>query len=399
MRLAPGNLRYRSRGPAVQASRVGETEPIGLALMNARIPRLLLLTAAIAAPASGGTLPQGYGWHALPNTKLRPLCPSLAQYPALQGGSGCAGIVRAWGGGAFDPAGNRLFITGGGHADWAGNEVYELDLDTVTMRRLNAPSYPVRDGCEAANDSKYADGRPVSRHTYNHLEWLPGTNELLMYGGSRWECGFFGDDTWVFDPAQDRWTELPSANAPMGEYGLSLVRDPVSGLVYARDTYHLWSWSPMTRTWTQRSNDSDLATENARSGVVDPVRRRYFFYTAGSRTLHGYDISAATGMLTIESRPAPTCTFMDEDAAGWAYDAGLDRIVAWNDGNFVHLLDGATATCRTETIPGGPGAVDNGTYGRFRYSPAASAHVVCSEIDDDCYLLRLEAPLLIDGFE
>jgi hypothetical protein len=126
---------------------------------------LAALLAAAPAHVPAGTPPGMLGWTELPNTRLRTHCPSDQAYPDLHGGSGCAGVTQAWGGAAFDEAGNRLLIDGGGHSDWAGNEVYELDLDNGVMRRLNNPSYPVRDGCVAGTNSTYADGRPVAAMT------------------------------------------------------------------------------------------------------------------------------------------------------------------------------------------------------------------------------------------
>ncbi len=353
---------------------------------------------AMNAAAVAQVIPPGLGWHELPNTRLRPHCPSDAQYPGIYGNSGCASVTGAWGGAAFDAVGNRLLIMGGGHGDWAGNEVYELDLDTIVMRRINNPSYPLRDGCIAGNGSTYADGRPVSRHTYNHLEWLPTQNLMFLYGGSRWQCGYLGDDTWTFDPALDLWTPRSNANAPDGNFSLSVVRDPVSGLLYARDVYHLHSYNPATHTWSQRSTDADIAVNSYKSAVIDPVRRRYYFYVAENRVLHSYDITNTTAQLTVTSTPAPSCAFMDRDAAGWQYDPVLDRLVAWNGGNTVHILDATNATCTTQEIPGGPTATNTGTYGRFRYSPVSGAYVSCNGIDDNCYALRLSDRIFADGF-
>jgi hypothetical protein len=338
------------------------------------------------------------GWQELPNTRLRPHCPSEVTYPDLRGGTGCRSVFDAWGGAAFDAAGNRMLITGGGHADYAGNEVYELDLDDGVMRRLNAPSYPVRDGC--VNGSVYADGRPVSRHAYNHLEYMPGQNLLFLYGGSRWQCGYLGDDTWTFDPALDQWTARSNDDAPSGSFGLGVVRDPVSGLIYARDDYTLYSYDSSQHAWSVRSQDQ-LALNSYRQTVIDPLRRRYYMYVAGARRLYWYDIANATGMLATQSVDAPSCSFMDEDAAGWVYEPQLDRLVAWGGGDPVQLLDPDTATCSTLSHSGGPAANANGTYGRFRYSPKDGVIVSCNDIDENCYTLRLvpASQVFANGFE
>lgn len=361
---------------------------------------ILVAGLAAAAIAQGGVLPDGPGWHELPNTRLRPLCPSDATYPALHGGSGCAGVT-AYSGGTFDPIGNRLLIAGGGHNDWGGNEVYALDLDTAALTRLNLPSYPVRDGC--VNGGTNADGRLVARHTYNHLAFLPGlgaSGTMFLYGGSIWQCGNLGQDSWTFDLATLQWTPHPGAVAPRGSFAVGVARDPVSGLVYARDEYNVWSYDPGVHAWTKRSNDNDLATEAYKGAVIHPDLRRYYFYVSGTRTLHSYPVAAITGLLTIQSVPAPSCAFMDHDAIGWSYDADLDRIVAWHGTDTVYLLDAATATCTTRTIAGGP-TTRPWIYGRFSWSPVSHVHVSCNDIDDNCFILRLvdEGAVFANGFE
>jgi hypothetical protein len=350
--------------------------------------------------AQAAGLPSGLGWHELPNTRLRPLCPSDAAYPLLHGGSGCDGVT-AYSGGIFDPLANRLLIAGGGHNDWGGNEVYALDLNTATLSRLNVPSYPVRDGCVSGNNGTNADGKPVARHTYNHLAFLPevgASGTLFLYGGSWWQCGGLGQDTWTFDLAGLTWTARPSAATPRGSFAVSVARDPVSHLLYARDEYNLWSYNPDVHAWSKRSDDNDLAVESYKGGIVQPNLRRYYFYVRGERILHSYSIVATTGLLTRQDAAAPTCAFMDNDAVGWSYDSALDRIVVWHGTDTITLLDAATATCTTQTVTGGPAALP-WIYGRFSYSPMSNVHVSCNDIDDNCYILRLDDTVFKDGFD
>lgn len=373
--------------------------------MGARIGFAIVRIVALAWVAAGppGAAPahaqDALGWHELPDTRIRSHCPAEAQYPGITGGTGCDSVTSAWSGAAFDIEGNRMLINGGGHADWAGNEVYELDLDTRTMRRINAPSHPLRDGCVDANDSTYVDGRPVSRHTYNHLAFIEELNLLLLVGGSRWQCGFFDNDTWTFDPALDRWMRRGGAGGPAADFGLSLARDPATGLIWARDSYDLYAYDPSTHAWQRRSAVNDRALSSYKSAVIDPRRGRYFIYVAGQRALLHYDIRGGSNALTIAERAAPTCAFMDDDAAGWAYDPRLDRLVAWNGGDLVHLLNPDTAVCTTLNFPGGPVAHEQGTYGRFAYSPRDDVFVTCNDIDENCRILRLNAALFANGFE
>jgi hypothetical protein len=132
--------------------------------------------------------------------------------------------VADWAGGAFDTARNRLIIMGGKHGGYAGNEVYALDLDTLTMERLNEPSTVIRDGCTSGGT--YADGKPVARHTYNHLEYLPNQDAIFLRGDSQWQCGYFIGDTWLFNLSTLTWTKKSRTNGPTVSFGRAAAYDP-----------------------------------------------------------------------------------------------------------------------------------------------------------------------------
>ena len=45
--------------------------------------------------------------------------------------------ITAWSSAALDPDSSRLLVWGGGHADYAGNEVYAFDLRSLQWTRLS----------------------------------------------------------------------------------------------------------------------------------------------------------------------------------------------------------------------------------------------------------------------
>lgn len=353
---------------------------------------------AFSIPVLAQTIPNTVGWHELPDTRIRPLCPAAFASGAF---GSCANVTAAWGGAVLDATRNRLYILGGGHADYAGNEVYRLDLNMVQMTRVNEPSFPVRDGCVAGHQSMYADGRPVSRHTYSNIEFLPDLDRLLMFGGSRWQCGFFGDDTWLFDPIGDVWTRQTTASQPPGTFNMGFTRDPHTGLVYARTENQLYSFNPNQGAWTQRSGE--FASSSYKNAVLDPTRRRYYWYQQGEVILRWYDVSSpSANNLVSQSLTTSGCAeFMADGDAGWQYDQALDRLVAWRTGNDVYLMNPDNGVCETRSFPGGPTAVEAGTFGRFRYIPGLNKYVVCNSIDANCHALVLGPAnvLFVDGFE
>ena len=93
-------------------------------------------------PVAAQTLPATPGWSQIPNTHLR-ACPSTC---LNFGDSGydfayqCRNVTEAWNSGVFDTTRNRLIVWGGGHRNYSGNEIYALDLNTLTMQRLTDPA-------------------------------------------------------------------------------------------------------------------------------------------------------------------------------------------------------------------------------------------------------------------
>jgi len=336
-------------------------------------------------PPSGG-IPATLGWFEIPNTKLAGVCAANQGFPEVGGNTGCASIYIAWSGGVMDTARNRLVIWGGGHTDYAGNEVYALNLGTLVLERLNDPSTPVRDGC--SNGGTNADGKPVSRHTYNHLAYLPNQDAMFAWGGSQWQCGNFGGDAWLFNFSDLSWTKKSGVNGPGFGFGLAAAYDPNNGLVYMHDSFDLRSFNPSTNAWSKRSSAS--VSGGLTAGVVDPVRKKYFSSVSGATTLYWYDIASPTATVAPQSAPTTGCAgFLGSERVGMEYDAVQDRIVGWNGGDTIYILNPDTLTCTTVSHVGGPVAPGQGTYGRFRYSPSLNLFVVCNNVNQNCHTLRL----------
>lgn len=89
-------------------------------------------------------------------------------------------VTGAWNGGAFAAGYGKcgaLILCGGGHADYYGNEVYAFDMDTRLWARLTnpyrKPTFPVEDGI-------WPDETPSVSHTYDQVDYHPGTNSFVM---------------------------------------------------------------------------------------------------------------------------------------------------------------------------------------------------------------------------
>lgn len=112
-----------------------------------------LATAQVPATSSPNALPGGFGWHRLHNTQMRKsVC--LGEVPdamftdatmtATTSYPFSCNQITPWSGGAADDLHHRLIVWGGGHSDYAGNEVSVLNLDgTPAWERFTSPTMPV----------------------------------------------------------------------------------------------------------------------------------------------------------------------------------------------------------------------------------------------------------------
>lgn len=371
----------------------------------------LLLTPALAVAA----LPTTLGWYEIPSTTIRPLCPTVATRPDIFTGStiGCEGVMDNWGGGTFDTSRNRLLMRGGGHNGYRGNEVYALNLRTLTIEQLYVPSdprpYSEQTPCPSfpGNIGKYADGKPQASHTYNHMAYHAGLDLMFEYEGGGVPCGDFINRTWTMGMASPyTWTDkgqglLNELNVNLGGFGFSVVYDSTTQRIYGRDTTSLRYYNMSLNTWTEANSSGSIG--NFTVGTLDTTRRWYFLLESQNigttpKVWYKHDLtqpSPTTQLITITG-----CNFDSlHYGTGIAYNPVRDRIVVWSGGNTLYLVDPATNTCTTETYTGGPTATSTGMYGRFAYSLESGGFAVCTNVDLNCYFLRIDTPETTDFYK
>ena len=357
--------------------------------------RQALATAAVALLGSSLTrparalaqrLPPGFGWHRLPNTKLRAVCP-----PADFGGSGydfrssCTGVTEAWNSAAMDTRRNRLVIWGGGHNDYHGNELYALDLGSLSMERLNDPGLPLAlSSCPEA----VADGtQPNSRHTYDGIAYVEHADSMFAFGGSLSSCGFFSTTTWMYRFESSKWERRkPAGPTPRPDPGVVTAYDPVTKNVFVHDLVSLYAYDPTADRYERLSGGREI--DYHATAVLDPVRRKLL--VIGNREAYIYDVGSKSWHMRRSLRTRGGDRIVNSVYPGLAHDPDRDRIVAWNGGDTVYSLDLEAGVWTPITYPGGPGeAHETGTYKRWSYSRASGVFVVVNSVDRDAYVLRL----------
>ena len=123
-----------------------------------------------------------------------------AAVPPTPGGP--ASVVIAWSSFAWDSNRSDLLLWGGGHANYAGNEMYVWDGGTGAWSRGSLSSRL------DANNYVIDNAAPQSSHTYDNNVYLPVNDRFLTFGGAAYNSGGIftsasgREGPWLWDPAK-----------------------------------------------------------------------------------------------------------------------------------------------------------------------------------------------------
>lgn len=312
--------------------------------------------------------------------------------------SGCSALISAWSSGVWDPARRQMLVFGGGHNDYAGNEVYAFSAKTLTWTRLTQPSP------KPYNKDPLDDGKPVSRHTYDGLTWIDHETKMLAWGGARSNDGNGTNVTWLFDPALSTWSSPSGSSVPPSSYDHSIVYDPVTKKAFVKVVQNLFSLDPGTNAWTLLHDLGypplwpRYAGGNPR-GALDTKRRNVWYVGGNLYMIYAIDTDktvtddwVTTGGGAFDNAAAVTGhpeqriqtgggDVISKGAPGLDYDARADQMVAWVGGG-PHVLDLATKAWTRKSGADAPTApTGTGTYGRWRYLPEYNVFVLVTTPD------------------
>ncbi len=311
----------------------------------------------------------------LPGTKIRSVLPNPPQqgYPTA--------IVDAWNGGTVDTNRSRLLVWGGGHADYWGNEMYALDIPSLTIQRITEPSPRT---AEANCSSALPDGTPTSRHTYDGLAYIAHADRFFAVAGSKTPCGFGDLATWTLDFATKTW-QMNVAKSTETAYGTMAAYDAATKRVYVKDGEGFYAYSLESNTYT-KLNTASQSVDYHLSAAIDTKRRKFVMLGDGVKLidLQTYQM---TSMATTNTPRLAT----SRESPGLAYDPAADRIVAWHGGSEVWALDMDTGVWNQVATNPGPSAPApwQGTFGRWGYVPAYGIFALINDIDQNAWVFRL----------
>lgn len=357
-----------------------------LPALDARPVDLSCLTTGTHTPAERMMIEMpADSWIELPDTALDPWCrsrglPENGEPTAFR----CGNVITTWSGGAFDSSRRQLIVFGGGHNDYAGNEVYGFDIATASWQLLRPPTpmAQVRPSVE-----EYADGTPVSRHTYDNFAYIRDRQQLLVFGGSRYQDGSTTNVTWTLDSGSMAWAKKTKFELG-GLFYSGSDYDEATGRVLMRTEGGLFAYDVPGNAWSRLVDFGyppyypTFSTSNYRRGVVVPGRRLFFMLggttEAGALDFLVWNIDAAADV-TAEWTTTGDPSGVRESGTGADFDRAADAIVTWSGGG-PNILDLGTKVWRRGSATGAPAnQVENGTYGRWRYLAYVNAFVLVNE--------------------
>ena len=368
-----------------------------------------VLAAAALSSSAIDNLPANQ-WFKVPNSDFRQVAPANNF-----DGSGydwnyfSRGVVNEWGSGVYDTNRDRLLLWGGGHRGYAGNEVYAFDVNTLTWARITDPS-PLPAGCDGLDNSgsgacddtdgnasttdneTLPDGNPVSRHTYDAIEYLPGQDALWTDGGSRWLSGAPSRATWTLGLGDNTWTrhtDRPDSASFLIDFS---AYDAGHNKVFAFGTNSLLMYDPVVNQWTDLgTNDGDIVGGGNVNdgGFTAEIDDQHRMVVIGDGIAFYYDLSDLGNVTRhdlVTTGVDVTSAIINAQAPGLAFSSGSNTMFAWSGGTDLYELNLNNMTWAKRSPAGGStagpaAAVAAGTFGRFRYIPSKDALILVNDPD------------------
>lgn len=293
-------------------------------------------------------------------------------------------VIDAWSGGTYRADGNEFLVWGGGHADYAGNELYSFNMDSLKWFRIWGPT-PNDDIPESGTNETYDDGNPGSRHTYDGLTYIPapynGDGAFFSYGGSLWYTGNASVTCWTFSFSDSTWDAVETIST--GTVHARTCYDYINGDVYVSHT------STITKFDTSNNTAIEVYTPSysgdgamAFSGIDTSV-----YYFAGG-TLYKYSINGDSHSSVSTSGETGV---QSSGAHCLEYERNMEQLIGWSGGQDIYVLNMSTHEWSITTMSGAdPGSYpDAGTFGRFFYMEDYNAIGVVNSTTGSLYVAKL----------
>lgn len=336
----------------------------------------------------------------IPGTSLAS-SPALFQWPNGLKPGDQSGCVNAWGG--WVRVGRYIYLTGGGHSDYNGNEIYRMDVfaDVLVWELVSNPT-PLEQVVAYLNNTVgdcshwNEDGKPTAAHVYWSM--LAIGNKIIRphyfnYHGKTLP-GYLpfapNNEAWLpmFDVGNLAW-DAPNAHALMPNWGMDAKGD--GSIAYAPcwtdgtflyahllnkalGRYCLNKLDPVANIWTGGPDIGPFIIPKTPGGqdvypapVYDSKRHEGLVICEGSeQSVRRYNFT--TGLVTVTPLTGlPLGLNWSSSYSGRGYDPLLDVIYIYSGkadtDKFIYIIDpndnyrvsimAGTGTAVPDTTPGG----------------------------------------------
>lgn len=324
----------------------------------------------------------------------------------LYGGQGPASILKNWSGGAWDHTDYVMYVFGGGHGDYGGNEMYAYDLKDMTLTRISDPvAYDTWSSAKTSGQGGWTTATGIeATHTYDAVIYSSVTDTVISLSDTDFGGGTAHNWLGEFDVNNPTagWVRHGNVNEkvaglPAGDYrdsndmiyilnhgpargsqmlaGMSSVNPTtkeVTHLTYGPYSYMGWGTAEIV---TVNGQDYMYTTH---SGSIPPGQKTWAMY----KWLLD---SPYTVTLVANAVDVGWETFTE--APGMAYRSINDALYIWAQDKELYVMDIDTETWSTLTPTTGPdrdlvNGTDNGVYGRFVYIPEVDAFIGINAVQD-----------------
>lgn len=167
----------------------GLSQPLAAVALSLLIAPLAQAQTSISRLSSLlDTIPQ-YGWVKVNTNNFSDAWPTGSTAVDVPGQpnaySSPSAIIHAWSSVAWDSARGDLLLWGGGHANYAGNEMYVWNGSSGQWTRGSLPSQVDN----TANRYIVDNAAPQAAHTYDNNLYLPVNDMFLTFGGAAFPTG------------------------------------------------------------------------------------------------------------------------------------------------------------------------------------------------------------------
>lgn len=310
--------------------------------------------------------------------------------------------ILAFSGMAYDDVNRKILLFGGGHNDYWGNEIWALDTESLKWTRMYQPDHP--DSLSSANfrsqypgaifnppDVPLSEARPITRHTYDTVEFISSIGQMFTMGKYTWGNGesfrpycWGCRDTWTYDVVTNKWTyrNLSRASSP-GGLGAAAY-DPVTDLMFVIEEGQTWAYNVHNDQWTRR-NPSGNPINSIETVAEYDSKRQVIYLFGGEYPSHNqlwrYNIAANSWTRLEPTGQVPPGT----GGYGLAYDRANDVLIAWNGGGIGTYVYNPNTNHWSKQNPtggepnvGGNNTGSKRTHGRLKYDPVSNVTFLVS---------------------